>query len=531
MAEAKIFPRVGEFYRGKTIFITGGSGLMGKVLVEKLLRDCHELSHIYILMRPKRGKSPETRLEEMFKLPLFERLRKERPGSETKVTAIPGDIHPEDGGGPNGLGISEGDEMEFLGKTSVVFHCAATLRLEAKLKDAINTNTAGTWRILQLCRRMPNLVAFIHLSTAFCHVDHEVLEEKTYATPIDPEEIMRCVKWMDDAMLDSITPRLLHPHPNTYTFSKRLAETLVENERKYMPVAIVRPSIVTPVWQQPVPGWVDNLNGPVGLMVGAGKGVIRSMHCKGEYHAEVIPVDMAINAMIASAWKVATSKVKDIPVYNLAQAGVKPITWNEVLNIARKHINDYPFEGAVWYPDGNIRSTRLAHNICVIFLHFLPAYFIDFMMLLCRQKRFMVRIQRRIQDGLEVLQYFTTREWKFDNQNYLSLSTSLNTDDQKIFYMDYAPLNEEEYFKTVLLGARQYCMKEDLSTLPSARRHIRRMYWVDKAFSVLFYGLLLWFILSWFNTAKELLDAGGSVVNSSLQNIPIVRAVFQGQEI
>lgn len=30
---------------------------------------------------------------------------------------------------------------------------------------------------------------------------------------------------------------------------------------------------------EPVPGWVDSLNGPIGILVGAGKGVIRSMLC------------------------------------------------------------------------------------------------------------------------------------------------------------------------------------------------------------------------------------------------------------
>jgi len=58
----------------------------------------------------------------------------------------------------------------------------------------------------------------------------------------------------------------------------------------------------------PIPGWVDNLNGPIGLLIGAGKGVIRSMHCVGDYHAEVIPVDLAINALIVIAYKLATDQ-------------------------------------------------------------------------------------------------------------------------------------------------------------------------------------------------------------------------------
>lgn len=65
---------------------------------------------------------------------------------------------------------------------------------------------------------------------------------------------------------------------------------------------------VTPGWVEPLPGWVDNLNGPVGLFVGAAKGVIRSMHCYENYHAELVPVDLAINALIAIAFRTATTE-------------------------------------------------------------------------------------------------------------------------------------------------------------------------------------------------------------------------------
>lgn len=61
---------VKEYYAGKNIFITGATGFMGKVLVEKLLYSCSDLNKIYIMMRPKRGKLPKQRLEDMFKLPV-----------------------------------------------------------------------------------------------------------------------------------------------------------------------------------------------------------------------------------------------------------------------------------------------------------------------------------------------------------------------------------------------------------------------------------------------------------------------------
>lgn len=67
---------------------------------------------------------------------------------------------------------------------------------------------------------------------------------------------------------------------------------------------------VLPALSEPLPGWVDNLNGPTGIVIGAGKGVIRSMHCNPNCHAEVIPVDWAINALIAIAYKIGTDRNK-----------------------------------------------------------------------------------------------------------------------------------------------------------------------------------------------------------------------------
>lgn len=83
----------------------------------------------------------------------------------------------------------------------------------------------------------------------------------------------------------------------------------------------------------------------------------------------------------------------------------------------------------------------------------------------------MVRVQKRISDGLEVLQYFTTREWVFHNTNLLILWGDMSPKDKEIFPIDFLTIDEMEYIKHVVLGARQYCMKENLSSLPRARMH------------------------------------------------------------
>lgn len=53
------------FYRDRSVFITGSTGFMGKVLVEKILRSCPGVKTLYLLMRPKAGIDIRTRLEEL----------------------------------------------------------------------------------------------------------------------------------------------------------------------------------------------------------------------------------------------------------------------------------------------------------------------------------------------------------------------------------------------------------------------------------------------------------------------------------
>jgi len=58
---------IAKFYANKTILITGATGFMGKVLVEKLLRSCGDLNVIYLLIRTKKGVDPSVRKEQYFK--------------------------------------------------------------------------------------------------------------------------------------------------------------------------------------------------------------------------------------------------------------------------------------------------------------------------------------------------------------------------------------------------------------------------------------------------------------------------------
>jgi nucleoside-diphosphate-sugar epimerase len=59
--------------------------------------------------------------------------------------------------------------------------------------------------------------------------------------------------WMDEDVVEALTPYLIKGKPNTYTFTKHLAENLLVDEAGDLPVAILRPSIVGGAWKEPMP--------------------------------------------------------------------------------------------------------------------------------------------------------------------------------------------------------------------------------------------------------------------------------------
>lgn len=60
--------------------------------------------------------------------------------------------------------------------------------------------------------------------------------------------------------------------------------------------------LVVSTYRDPFPGWIHNLQGPLGLFVGAGKGVIRSMYMDSHSYANLIPVDCTVSYILATCW-------------------------------------------------------------------------------------------------------------------------------------------------------------------------------------------------------------------------------------
>lgn len=63
-------PEIPEFYRGRSVLLTGSTGFIGKSLIWKLLHSCPSIKNIYILIRTKYGKNISERKNELFSCPV-----------------------------------------------------------------------------------------------------------------------------------------------------------------------------------------------------------------------------------------------------------------------------------------------------------------------------------------------------------------------------------------------------------------------------------------------------------------------------
>uniref|UniRef100_A0A7N8X788 Fatty acyl-CoA reductase n=1 Tax=Mastacembelus armatus TaxID=205130 RepID=A0A7N8X788_9TELE len=366
-----------EYYAGKNVLITGATGFMGKVLLEKLLRSCPGVKAVYVMVRSKAGQSPQARIVDMINCKLFERLQEEQPGFAEKIIALSSDLtQPK-------LDLSKEDQSILAENINIVFHCAATVR-----------PVFEHWQ--QISKMKTELV--LAVSTYFLYPP----------------------SWMEDDLVSTLTPKLIGARPNTYTYTKALAEYLVQQEAGDLNVAIVRPSIVGASWKEPFPGWIDNFNGPSGIFIAAGKGILRTMRASNNAVADLVPVDVVINATLAAAWY-SGSQHKNVLVYNCTTGGINPFHWGEVEYCINMTFKTNPLEQAFRRPNVNLRSNPFTNQYWTTVSHTLPALLYDGYLWLTGRKPRMMKTITRLHKAMMVLEYFTSHSWVWNTDNVTML--------------------------------------------------------------------------------------------------------------
>ncbi len=362
---------------GRRVLLIGVTGFIGKVWLANTLIDLPEIGKLYLLIRRQKSNPAQKRFEKMLEdSPVFDPVF-EKYGDELgalladKIEVVEGDVSQP------GIGLDP-DIAARLGKElDLIINSSGLTDFNPDLRDAVAVNVDSTYHLIEFIRGSDH-AALLHLSTCYVagqrdgRVGERLRPNYTPAGAIDfdaEKEWYWLHEFVEAAQLRSEGPEvteelkkqaLLKEHaakglsgqalenqirknrvrwlknylteegkkrakelgwPNTYTYTKSLAESLIANYGAGLPIAIVRPAIVETSVSKPFRGWNEGINTSASLSYLLGTS-FRQLPSNERKRLDIIPVDAVCAGMTLIA--AALVERRNDPLYQLATSVTNP---------------------------------------------------------------------------------------------------------------------------------------------------------------------------------------------------------------
>jgi len=370
-------------YRGRQIMLIGFTGFIGKVWLAKLLQEVPEVGKVWLLVRRQRSTSGQKRfdkilLESQLFDPLHDKMQERFDDFiREKVEVIEGDISL-----PN-LGIEAGKLGQLQAELDLIVNSSGLTDFIPDLRQALSINVEGTLNVLEFQRGCAG-AALLHLSTCYVvgHHDGRVHEKLSpdytprhcagfdvegeyltlqrmadeiearaqsaavrealhrqllargrniVATELEAQIRKQQQRWVRNELTEAGMVRARElGWPNTYTFTKSLAESLLVRRGGGLPIAVVRPSIVETSTHDPFNGWNEGVNtsAPMSYLLGT---FFRQMPTNRNKCLDIIPVDLVVRGMVLIGG--ALMERCHEPIYQLATSGANPCNMRRTIEL------------------------------------------------------------------------------------------------------------------------------------------------------------------------------------------------------
>lgn len=476
--------RIRERLAGQNILVTGSTGFLAKVFVEKLLRAVDTIGGVHLLVRGKSGgASPRQRvLNDVLRSTAFDRLRASlgdrfRTLCDEKISVVGGDLTRDR------FGLDQSAYDALAGKINLVVNSAATVTFDERIDWAVDLNTLGPQRLLQFAKHCGD-VPFLHVSTCYvCGVRKGVVPEDMAPPPGARDALPRrpgTDEYDLDGLIESLRAeaaeirhrfaadpdacrqQLIDAGMNrarqlgwndTYTFTKWLGEQLLARERGRVPLVIFRPAIIEGSYDEPTPGWIDGLRMADPIIVAYGRKKL--VEFPGEAHVplDLIPVDFVANAMIATL-PVGRGRRGELCVYQVGSSDRNTNTTGQTVRLLERAFRKRPMNDDEGRP---IRPKPFRLPPMEVFnrkwerrkrwlagLHGV----VKRLPLSGRRVRGIGNAVRRIDQLLyfaKIYAPYTTLDCRFADDNLRAAGSALHADDRAAFPFDATRIDWEEY--------------------------------------------------------------------------------------
>uniref|UniRef100_A0A0D9XIY9 Fatty acyl-CoA reductase n=1 Tax=Leersia perrieri TaxID=77586 RepID=A0A0D9XIY9_9ORYZ len=313
-------PGAAERFRGKTVLITGATGFIAKLVVEKILRLQPEVKRLYLLVRAADQVSAKQRVRSEIFQPLRDKYQTHfNFWFWDKVFPLAGDVSLTN------LGIGDARLAEDVRKeTYIIVHMAATVNFAERYDTALEVNTMGVKHMIEFASKCTNLELVLLVSTAYVNIIMEkgIIMEKPLQQwrsfdgrfNLDLSEEMA----FKEAKLKELVSRNASKHnirntmkkigaerarkfgwANSYTFTKAMGEMLAYEQKSRLPIVIIRPTAVASTLNDPFPGWIEGAKAIDTWISNYGKGQLKFFPTDVTTVIDVVPADIVVNAMLS----------------------------------------------------------------------------------------------------------------------------------------------------------------------------------------------------------------------------------------
>ncbi|XP_049539188.1 uncharacterized protein LOC125953582 [Anopheles darlingi] len=449
---------VSEFYRDAVVLVTGGTGFIGKVLVEKLLRSLN-VKRIYLLIREKRNVSTAERMKEMLEDPIFDTIR----GTVVKPTALLNKLVAVEVDFTSQEFVKEPFKTDLLNETQIVFHLMANVRFDLGLQNVIETNVTNTERLYSFIRNGSRLKSIVHVSSFFSNCDRSHVDEYIYDDiPFGGLDNIKTIwEHLSESEREALTPKIIGQMPNCYVFSKKCAEVMISQRFSDLPVSIFRPPIVVPSYKEPVPGWIDGLQGVTGLCVPILKHMLIWYYGNPDAGTPWVPVDYCAAGLIVSACdtyerhqqgKVMASFDRmppPPPVYNYC-FDQQLQTWQEFSSYVGLALPSF-IPRKLSQVRTRITRWRIISRITFALLY-IQAYLSDAVLKVLGKPQRNMKIAGMLNTLANATEFFRCYVWTMRNDNVKRMRSLLTEADASILEFDVDRIDHKEYYRAYVAG-------------------------------------------------------------------------------